>query len=102
MLRLLGVVLLTSLLGSGGVAAGLVTGVPSIVQVVFVGCLGLFVVALATGALNTGGADSTDIGRSRDPASESSSSATDASGEELRDLHLEGAQQIPLAGSASD
>jgi len=41
------------------VAAGLVTDVPSIVQVVFVGCLGLFIVSLATGALKTTG---TDIG----------------------------------------
>ena len=99
MLRLLAVVLLTSLLGSGGVAAGLVTDVPSIVQIVFVGCLGLFVVALATGALNTGG---TDLGQSRDPASENSSIAIDASCADLRDPHLEGAQQVPLAGSASD
>ena len=99
MLRLLAVVLLTSLLGSGGVAAGLVTDVPSIVQVVFVGCLGLFVIALATGALNSGG---TNVGQSRDPASEDPSSAIDASRAVLRDPHLEGAQQVPLAGSASD
>jgi len=49
-LRLLAVLLLATLLGSGGVAAGMVAGVPAIVQFVFVGSLALFVVTLATGA----------------------------------------------------
>lgn len=50
MLRLLAVLLLATLLGSGGVAAGMVAGVPAIVQFVFVGSLALFIVALTTGA----------------------------------------------------
>lgn len=53
MLRLLLVVILTSLLGSGGVAAGLAADVPAIVDFAFIACLGLFVVALATGALGS-------------------------------------------------
>ena len=57
MLRLLLVVLLTSLLGSGALAAGLVTEVPSIVQIVFIVCLGLFVISLATSALTNARAD---------------------------------------------
>lgn len=51
MLRLLAVLLLATLLGSGGVAAGVVAGVPAIVQFVFVGSLALFIVTLATGTL---------------------------------------------------
>ena len=50
MLRLLAVLLLATLLGSGGVAAAIVAGVPAIVQFVFVGSLALFIVTLATGA----------------------------------------------------
>ena len=50
-LRLLGVLLLAALLGSGGVAAGIVAGVPAIVQFVFVGSLALFIVTLTTGTL---------------------------------------------------
>ncbi|HEY2863641.1 MAG TPA: hypothetical protein VGK37_08480 [Casimicrobiaceae bacterium] len=53
MLRLLLVVLLTALLGSGGVAAASVANVPALVQFLFIGCLTLFVVALARGALTT-------------------------------------------------
>jgi hypothetical protein len=49
-LRLLAVLLLATLLGSGGVAAGIVAGVPPIVQFVFVASLTLFIVTLATGA----------------------------------------------------
>ena len=51
MLRLLAVLLLATLLGSGGVAAGIVAGVPAIVQFVFVGSLALFIVTLASSAL---------------------------------------------------
>lgn len=50
MLRLLVVLLLATLLGSGGVAAGIVAGVPAIVQFVFVGSLALFIVTLTSGA----------------------------------------------------
>ena len=50
MLRLLAVLLLATLLGSGGVAAGIVAGVPAIVQFVFVGSLALFIVTLTSGA----------------------------------------------------
>ncbi|MEO8566988.1 MAG: hypothetical protein ABI541_11445 [Betaproteobacteria bacterium] len=50
-LRLLAVLLLATLLGSGGVAAGIVAGVPAIVQFVFVGSLALFVVTLTSGTL---------------------------------------------------
>ena len=50
MLRLLAVLLLATLLGSGGVAAAIVAGVPAIVQFVFVGSLALLIVTLATGA----------------------------------------------------
>ena len=50
-LRLLAVLLLATLLGSGGVAAGIVAGVPAIVQFMFVGSLALFIVTLTTGAL---------------------------------------------------
>jgi uncharacterized membrane protein YtjA (UPF0391 family) len=57
MLRLFLVVLLTSLLGSGGVAAALVANVPVIVELFFIGCLTLFVVALARGALTTSTSD---------------------------------------------
>ena len=48
-LRLLAVLLLATLLGSGGVAAGIVADVPAIVQLVFVGSLALFIVTLTTG-----------------------------------------------------
>ena len=51
MLRLLAVLLLATLLGSGGVAAGIVAGVPAIVQFIFVGSLALFIVTLASSAL---------------------------------------------------
>lgn len=57
MLRLLLVVLLTSLLGSGGVAAALVANVPVIVQFLFIAFLTLFVVALARGALTASTSD---------------------------------------------
>jgi uncharacterized membrane protein YtjA (UPF0391 family) len=50
-LRLLAVLLLATLLGSGGVAAGIVAGVPAIVQFMFVGSLALFIVTLTTGAV---------------------------------------------------
>jgi hypothetical protein len=50
-LRLLAVLLLAAMLGSGGVAAGIVAGVPAIVQLVFVGSLALFIVTLTTGTL---------------------------------------------------
>jgi hypothetical protein len=50
-LRLLAVLLLATLLGSGCVAAGIVAGVPAIVQFVFVGSLALFIVTLTSGAL---------------------------------------------------
>ena len=93
MLRLLVVVVLTSLLGSGGVAAGVVTDVPSIVQFVFVGCLGLFVVLLAAGALRTGGR-SHDRGQGNSPASIAASSS------EQRDPKRP--QPVPLVGSAAD
>jgi hypothetical protein len=93
MLRLSLVVLLTSLLGSGGVAAGLVTDVPSIVQFVFVGCLGLFVVLLATGALKRGGV------RSRDRGPDSPASIVAPSAE--RHDH-QGPQRAPLVESAAD
>jgi hypothetical protein len=49
-LRLLAVLLLATLLGSGGVAAAIVAGVPAVVQFVFVGSLALFILTLATGA----------------------------------------------------
>lgn len=99
MLRLLVVVLLTSLLGSGGVAAGLVSDVPSIVQAVFVGCLGLFVVLLATGALKATG---NHVRQSGDRPPKNVSTAIGASRAGLRDPHLDGARQVPLARSASD
>lgn len=51
MLRLLAVLLLATLLGSGGVAGAIVAGVPAIVQFVFVGSLALFIVTLTSGAL---------------------------------------------------
>ena len=50
MLRLLAVLLLATLLGSGGVAAAIVAGVPAIVQFVFVGSLALFIVTLTSSA----------------------------------------------------
>jgi len=94
MLRLLVVLVLTSLLGSGGVAASLVTHVPSIVQFVFVGCLGLFVVLLAAGALRSSSA------RSDERGSDSSSASIAASSGERHDP--QGAQSAPLVGSAAD
>jgi hypothetical protein len=48
-LRLLAVLLLATLLGSGGVAAAIVAGVPAIVQFVFVGSLALFILTLTSG-----------------------------------------------------
>ncbi|MGH8850442.1 MAG: hypothetical protein ACREYD_05570 [Casimicrobiaceae bacterium] len=63
MLRLLWVLLLTTLLGSGGVAAGFAADVPAIVQFVFVGCLGLFVVTLTTGALMVADPEGSRAGR---------------------------------------
>lgn len=93
MWRLLLVVVLASLLGSGGVAAGLVTDVPSIVQFIFIGCLGLFVALLAAGALKTRGAGSRDRG----PASHASIAASSA---EQHDP--QGSQQAPFVGSAAD
>lgn len=51
MLRLLAVLLLATLLGSGGVTAGIVAGVPAIVQFVFVGSLALFIVTLTSSTL---------------------------------------------------
>lgn len=59
-MRLLAVLLLAILLGSGGVAAGIVAGVPAIVEFVFVGSLALFVVALASGTLFARTHDSSD------------------------------------------
>lgn len=53
-LRLLPVLLLATLLGSGGVAAGFAAGVPAIVQIVFVVCLGLLFVALTAATLHGG------------------------------------------------
>jgi len=50
MARLLPIVLLTALIGSGGLAAGSVAAVPTIVEIVFVGCLILFVVTLVAAA----------------------------------------------------
>ncbi len=52
MLRLLPVLFLAALLGLAVVAAGLAVDAPAVVLVVFVGCLGLFVAALAAGALH--------------------------------------------------
>lgn len=92
MLRLSLVVFLASLLGSGGVAAGVVTDVPSIVQFVFVGCLGLFVVLLAAGALRPGDAGSR--GRDNSPASNVPPS--------VEQHNPQGSQQAPLVGSAAD
>jgi hypothetical protein len=62
-LRLLAVLLLAALLGSGGVAAGIVAGVPVIVQFVFVGSLALFIVTLATGTLFARSHDGRPSGR---------------------------------------
>jgi hypothetical protein len=72
-----------------------VTDVPSIVQFVFVGCLGLFVVLLAAGALRPAGARSPDRG----PDSRASIVASSA---EQHDPLLEGPQPAPLVVSASD
>lgn len=90
MLRLLLVVILTSLLGSGGVAAGLAADVPAIVEFAFIACLGLFVVALATGAL-----------RSTDRASPRNSIPgvppdADSPRSNARTPHLESPQQAPV------
>ncbi len=85
MLRLLWVLLLATLLGSGGVAAGLAAGVPTIVQFVFVGCLGLFVVTLATGALMV---TDTDAPRQRNGAAESAASAITSRAAEAHDADL--------------
>ena len=62
-LRLLGVLLLAALLGSGGVAAGIIAGVPTIVQLVFVGSLALFIVTLTTGTLFARSDDGAPPGR---------------------------------------
>jgi 4-hydroxybenzoate polyprenyltransferase len=51
MLRLLPVILLSTLLGLGVVGGGFATDAPTIVLFVFVGCLGLFIAALTAGAL---------------------------------------------------
>jgi hypothetical protein len=51
MLRLLPVLLLAALLGSGAVAAGVVSDVPAIVEIVFVACLTLFFVVLSADAI---------------------------------------------------
>lgn len=73
MLRLLWVLVLTMLLGSGGVAAGLAADVPAVVQFVFVGCLGLFVVTLMTGALAITGVEGS--GQRSDPPENSGAAA---------------------------
>lgn len=52
MLRLLPVILLSALLGLGVIEAGFATDAPTIVLFVFVGCLTLFIAALAAGALH--------------------------------------------------
>lgn len=90
MLRLLLVVILTSLLGSGGVAAGLATDVPAIVEFAFIACLGLFVVALATGALR-----STDRASPRNKIPGVPRDA-DLPRSDARGPHLEAPQQPPL------
>ena len=63
MLRLLAVLLLAAMLGSGGVAAGIVAGVPAIVQFIFVGSLALFIVTLTTGTLFARSHDGRPSGR---------------------------------------
>ena len=55
MLRLLPVLLLAALLGLAAIAGGLAVDAPAIVLFIFVGCLGLFVAALAAGALHPTG-----------------------------------------------
>ena len=55
MLRLIPVLLLSSLLGLSGAAAGFATDAPTVVVFVFVGCLGLFVAALTAGAFHLPG-----------------------------------------------
>jgi hypothetical protein len=45
------VLLLATLLGSAGVAAGIVAGVPTLVEFVFIGSLALFIVTLTSGTL---------------------------------------------------
>jgi hypothetical protein len=62
-LRLLAVLLLATMLGSGGVAAGIVAGVPAIVQFIFVGSLALFIVTLTTGTLFARSHDGRPSGR---------------------------------------
>ena len=55
MLRLIPVLLLASLLGLSGAAAGFATDAPTVVVFVFFGCLGLFVAALTAGAFHSAG-----------------------------------------------
>jgi len=93
-LRLLAVLLLATLLGSGGVAAGVVAGVPAIVQLVFVGCLALFIVTLTSGTLL---ARADDGVQSTAPAASVSEAGPLQSDEYRLDLQQTDAQPAPVA-----